>query len=136
MGRRRGSAPTDDPVYVREFEHLTLVRILLARRYDGALEDAIGLLDRLLVAADGGGRAGSVVEILVLAAVAHHAAGDAAGAADVLDDALAPAEPEGYVRVFLDEAPTLTPMVRAVGSRGRIRAARPPGARPPLLFFR
>lgn len=105
--RERGLASGDDPSYLREFEHITLARILLAQyrvgQNDHALAEAIGLLARLLKAAEEGGRAGSIIEISVVQSLAHHARGDVSSALESLERALALAEPEGYVRVFVDE---------------------------------
>jgi LuxR family transcriptional regulator, maltose regulon positive regulatory protein len=66
-------------------------------------------LERLLKAAGEGGRKGRVIEILVLQALAHEAQGDIPSALVSLERALTLAEPEGYVRVFVDEGP---PMAR------------------------
>ncbi|MGH9134360.1 MAG: LuxR C-terminal-related transcriptional regulator, partial [Ilumatobacteraceae bacterium] len=116
----RGVAADDDLSYIREFEHLTLVRVLLAA--DGAdgrsIGEAIQLLDRLLDAAERGQRAASVIEVLVLLSVAHLARGDRHAAEASLEQALARAEPEGYVRVFVDEVASLAPLLRAVSQAG------------------
>ncbi|HEU5104072.1 MAG TPA: AAA family ATPase, partial [Roseiflexaceae bacterium] len=73
--RAQGLSAHDELSYLREFEHITLARLLLARatseRADSSILDAIGLLHRLLEAADEGGRTGSVIEILVLLSLAH-----------------------------------------------------------------
>ena len=78
--REQGLSVDDDLSYVREFEHITLARVLLARyATDGdksSLNDAARLLERLLSAAAAGGRTGSVIEILVLQSLTHHAGGD------------------------------------------------------------
>jgi LuxR family maltose regulon positive regulatory protein len=60
-------------------------------------------LERLLKAADEGGRTGSVIEILVLQALVHEAKGDIPLALTSLERALTLAEPEGHVRIFVDE---------------------------------
>jgi LuxR family maltose regulon positive regulatory protein len=113
----RGLGPHDELGYVREYEHITLARTLLAEHASGrgrrALEDALGLLTRLLAAAVDGERGGTAIEILVLLALAHHAHGDHAAAAATLRDALTRAEPEGYVRVFADEGPPLAALLRS-----------------------
>ena len=105
--REQGLSPDDDLSYLREFEHLTLARVLIARyrsdRVDGSIHEALGLLARLLQAAEEGGRTGSVIEILMLRALAHHTQGDLPRARASLEHALTLAEPEGYVRVFVDE---------------------------------
>ncbi len=119
----RGLTADDELTYLHEFEHVTLARILLARHRAGAddpqlIERAIGLLDRLLAAADAGGRTGSVIEILVLSTLARHARGDRAGAAAALDEALTRAQPEDYVRLFVDEGPALATLLRSVTAPG------------------
>ena len=74
-----GSRPRTMPVYLREDEHITLARALLAQATaDGsraAAMQASGLVGRLLEAAEAGGRGRSVVELLVLRALACRAAG-------------------------------------------------------------
>src|SRR5579862_531198 len=76
----RGLSADDDLSYLREYEHITLARILLGRaRRDrdlSSIDEAGRLLDRLLRAAVDGGRTGSAIEILVLQALARQAAGD------------------------------------------------------------
>ncbi len=113
--RDRGLSTEDDLDYLREFEHCTLARILLA---DGSAAEAIGLLDRLLRAAEAGERAGSVLEILVLQALAHQTRGDPQAAQAFLERALASAEPEGYVRLFADEGAQMATLLRAAAKRG------------------
>ena len=105
--REQGLSPEDELSYLREFEHLTLARVLIARyrneRDEGSIRAALRLLERLRQAAEEGGRSGSVIEILLLQALARHAQGDTPTAITVLERALALAEPEGYVRLFVDE---------------------------------
>jgi len=66
----RGVSDTDQVSYLGEFDHLTLVRLLLAQyragQDVGAAERAAGLLDRLQEAAESSGRAGSLDEIRTL----------------------------------------------------------------------
>ncbi len=120
--RERGLSVQDDLSYLREFEHITLARALLAahegRRAEPSLDEASGFLQRLLLAADAGDRTGSVIEILVLQARAHQMRGDTPAALVPLERALTLAEPEGYVRVFADEGPRLAVLLEAAGQRG------------------
>src|SRR5207249_1942759 len=105
--RERGLSARDDLSYVREFEHVTLARVLLAlhrtERSEESLQDAVRLLDRLLAEAASGGRTGTVIEVLVLQALAHQAQGDMPAALASLERAVNLAEPEGHVRIFTDE---------------------------------
>ncbi len=115
----------DDLSYLREFEHITLARLLLARhegeRAEPSLHEVARLLERLLLAAEEGGRTGRVIEILVLRALAHQALGDIPAALGSLDRAVTLAEPEGYVRVFADEGPPLAALLRAAATQGTKR---------------
>ncbi len=107
VGARQNLSPDDDLSYLREFEHLTLARALIARyKIDRMYDDlhaALSLLARLLQAAEAGGRNGSVIEILLLQSLAYQAQCDQPRALAALERALTLAEPEGYVRIFVDE---------------------------------
>ena len=105
--RRQGLSVDDRLSYLREFEHVTLARALIAAyqgsRAERSIRDALGLLERLLSAAQAGNRGGSLLEILIVTALAHRTRGDSPPAFALLERALALAEPEGYVRIFADE---------------------------------
>ncbi len=111
--RERGLSVDDDISYLHEFEYATLARVLIAQykseRVERSIYEAMGLIERLLKAAEEGGRMGSVIEILVLQALAHDVQDDASSALVSLERALMLAEPEGYVRIFVDEG---TPMAQ------------------------
>jgi LuxR family maltose regulon positive regulatory protein len=98
---------------------------------DGAARDALRLLERLRDAAEQGGRTGSVIEILVMLALAHEALGETHLALAPLERALSLAEPEGSVRVFVTEGP---PMVRLL-QEAVSRAIAPDSARRLLAAF-
>jgi LuxR family maltose regulon positive regulatory protein len=149
--RERDLSVDDDLDYLSEFEHVTFARVLIARyeteRVDGALRDAAVLLDRLLRAAEEGGRMGSAIEILALQARAHQALGDTVPALAALERAVSLAEPEGYVQVFVDGGAPMARLLQEAASRGvapesarRLLAAfpstRPDGAPAALLSDR
>ena len=123
--REQGLSADDNISYLREFEHITLARILLAQfrinHQGSSIREAIGLLERLLSAAEEGDRTGSVIEILVLQALAHHAGGDTPAALLPLERALTLAEPEGYVRTFVDEGPPMSELLREAAGHGILR---------------
>jgi LuxR family transcriptional regulator, maltose regulon positive regulatory protein len=120
--RAQGLSAHDDLSYLREFAHLTLARVLLARatseHADRSIFEATGLLQRLLQAAEAGERTGSVIEILVLLSLAHQAQGDIPAALVPLERALTLAEPEGYVRMFVDEGPAMAVLLEAAAKHG------------------
>lgn len=120
--REQGLSTQDELSYLREFEHITLARVLLAQykrdRADSSLREAIGLLERLLQAAEAGGRTGSAIEILIVQALAHQARGDISTALLSLQQALTRAEPEGYVRIFVDEGPPMAELLKRMKAEG------------------
>ena len=106
------------PYAVRELQHIMWARVLIAQgRADGALE----ILDPLLLAAEGLGRTGSVVRILVLKALAFGARGDTVRAARSLERALSLAQPGGYVRAFVDEGEPMARLLRRTVMTGAAR---------------
>ena len=119
---RHGLSVDDDLTYLREFEHVTLARALVAdhaRSGDGAsLDQALDLLGRLLRAAEDGRRRGVVIDIRVAEALAHQRRGDLPNALASLEAALGLAEPEGYVRTFLDEGAPMADLLAAAADRG------------------
>lgn len=120
--REQGLSAEDDLSYLREFEHITLSRVLLTRstsdHADRSMREAMGFLERLLQAAEAGGRTGSVIEILVLQALAHRMQGDISAALLPLERVLTLAEPEGYVRVFVDEGEPMAALLEAAAKQG------------------
>ncbi len=123
--RERRLSSGDPLTYLREFEHVTLARTSLAQ-YEASgdqrcMAEAKALLQRLLDEAEQGERTGSVIEIAVLLALARRADGDLPGALASLDRSLTLAEPEDYVRVFLDEGPEMTSLLQVLASREESR---------------
>jgi LuxR family transcriptional regulator, maltose regulon positive regulatory protein len=120
--RERGLSVDDDLGYLREFEHITLARLLIARckreRAENSFREAVALLERLRNAAEEGERTGSLIEILALQALAHEAQGDAARALAPLERALTLAQSEGYVRIFVDEGQAMRTLLRHAAARG------------------
>jgi len=99
-----------------EIEYQTLARVLIAQQRPA---EALPLLGRLLDLAEQEGRLGHALEVLVLQAVASQAGGDEAGALERLSRALVVAEPEGYIRLFVDEGvPIARLLVLLRGRRG------------------
>ena len=128
--RDRHLSVTDTLSYLHEFEHITLARILLAQHTTGHADGSDSLTRPSCWSASwpqrsDGHRRGSVIEIRVLQALDHQARGDVPAALAALEQALTLAEPEGYVRVFLDEGPPMTALLRAAAQQGLARAITP-----------
>jgi LuxR family maltose regulon positive regulatory protein len=114
-----GLSAGDEPVYVREYEHLTFARVLLATDRAAA---AIELLQRLLNAAETAGRTGSAVEARMLLALSQAARGETPQALVTLAVALGTAESERFVRIFLDAGTPMTRLLEAAVAHGRAEA--------------
>jgi ATP/maltotriose-dependent transcriptional regulator MalT len=110
------STEDEDLPYPREREYLILARIRIAQgREDSTtpyLEDVLRLLDRLLLDAESKARINSVLEILVLRALALEVHGNRTGALATLERALLFAAPEGYIRLFVDEGTPMLALLR------------------------
>ncbi len=107
-----GLSVDDEPSYLHEFEYLTLARVLLAEPGVNAL------LTRLLRAAEAQNRTGSMLEILVTQALASRAQGNTPAALATLEHALTLAEPEGYVRIFVDEGEPMRLLLERMKAEG------------------
>jgi LuxR family maltose regulon positive regulatory protein len=116
--------------YLREAEYLLLVRLYLAQaqatrplhraapRADRSERlQARLILSRIESAARAGGRTARLIEVLVLQALALTQEDDAERLA-CLDEALALAAPEGFVRVFVDEGPRLSDLLHRLVGQG------------------
>jgi LuxR family maltose regulon positive regulatory protein len=118
----RGLYADDDLSYLREFEHITLARVLLAQSNSNPVNsstlDVMKLLERLLTAAQEGGRMGSAIETLILQALTYHVQSDISAALIPLQQALILAEPEGYIRKFLDEGLPMVQLLREANAHG------------------
>jgi len=84
----------------QEFAYLTLVRLFIAR---GEANDVPEAIDRLRIKAEAEGRMGSVIEMLILQSISLQSLGNSDEAMHSLNRALLIAEPEGYIRIFVDE---------------------------------
>ena len=118
--RRQGLSAENELSYLREFDHITLARMLLAchqhDRVDVSISEIMKFLECLLNNAEEGGRKGSAIEILILQALAHHAQDDLPAALSSLQRALMLAQLEGYVRIFLDEGENMRGLLREVSA--------------------
>jgi LuxR family maltose regulon positive regulatory protein len=113
-------AELDDPddyvsYHLRKYEYLILARMWLAQDQP---DKALSLLEPLRLRMEQQGRTRLVIEIHVLKALAFQAQGDVAQALACLEQALSLAEPEGYVRLFVDEGEPMAGLLRHAAARG------------------
>jgi LuxR family transcriptional regulator, maltose regulon positive regulatory protein len=110
-----GLNPANPPVaYINEVEYLTLARLLIAQC---DLEAAENLLSGLHRAAALAGRNGSLIDILILQALTFAAQENNEEALNDLERALILAEPEGYIRVFVDEGEAMRGLISTFRSK-------------------
>ncbi|MBN1978693.1 MAG: AAA family ATPase [Anaerolineae bacterium] len=100
---------------LREFEDLTLARVLLAQDVPN---EALALLQKLLPQAESAGRMGRAVEMYALQALALQMLGEGKRALDGLARALELAEPEGYARLFVETGEPMAALLREAAARG------------------
>jgi len=93
---------------------VALARVCLAQ---GQSDKALHLLDHALHAAQQTDRLGDTIQILILKALTHRAQGDPEQMLTALERALSLAEPEGYVRIFVDESAPMARLLRRAAIR-------------------
>jgi LuxR family maltose regulon positive regulatory protein len=129
-----GLSATDDTLpFLYEPAYLALARIRIAQgRMDPGgplLVEALRLLERLRTDAEAKGRGRTVLETLILSALAQDAHKDARGALGTLAHALELAQLEGYVRLFADEgAPMAHLLITVMDASSQKRIVMPDAA--------
>jgi len=103
--QKKGIKIKDEISFRQGFEYELLLRVLIAR---GEFEAAILLSNRLVQHAETTGHIRFLIEVLILQALALQGKKEGAKALAALERALALAQPEGYVRSFLDEGEAMT----------------------------
>ena len=120
-----GLSVDDELTFLRDIEHIILARALVAlgRAQPGSLylKDAVTLLARLLKMTQAAEWIGKTIKVLVLQAVALQATGEIESALNALENALALAKPEGYVRTFVDEGEPMADLLQMAKSQGICR---------------
>ena len=135
--RERGLSADDDLSYLREFEHITLARVLLARYSGERAEPPLQEATRPPASAScrrprrAAGRAASSRSWCCRRSPTRPR-GDLPAALAPLERALTLAEPEGYVRVFVDEGPPMAALLRSGREAAGSPRATSAGSWPPL----
>ena len=93
---------------------IALAKIWLSK---GEPDKALPLLDHALQSARAVGRLGNAIHILTVQAIVYHAQGQHEQAFAILEHVLELAEPEGYLRVFMDEGAPMARLLRRMLTR-------------------
>lgn len=101
--------------FLSEIECIVLARTLVAQ---GSLAEATKLLSQLLNTAEAGKHTSRTIKILILQAMIFQAGDDTTQALAALERALTLAEPEGFVRIFVDEGPPMARLLYQALDRG------------------
>jgi LuxR family maltose regulon positive regulatory protein len=107
--------PETLPIFLHEMQQVSLARVYLAQ---GRTGEALAVCDQLHSQAEAAGRMARVVEICMLKALALQARRNTTAALQPLKRSLALAEPEGYVRVFVDEGAPMATLLRQAAAYG------------------
>jgi LuxR family transcriptional regulator, maltose regulon positive regulatory protein len=94
---------------------ISQARVLLAQGDPAA---AVAVLEPLRQQAEAKGWQDEWLKVIVLQAVAHQVHGEKAEAVHLLGQALALAQPGGFIRVFVDEGLPMKQLLQEVASRG------------------
>jgi LuxR family maltose regulon positive regulatory protein len=120
--RKSGLSIDDELTFLRDIEHIILARALVAlgqaqseSRY---LDNALTLLTQLQDMTLAAGWVGKAIEVLVLQALALQAKVKNEAALKTLGKALSLAEPQGYVRIFVDEGQPMATLLRQAATQG------------------
>jgi LuxR family maltose regulon positive regulatory protein len=99
----------------REIEYLTLVRLFIAQK---RFEEAKSLVKRIYRTAQKTGKRHTELEGLILLALVFSISGETDQALAYLETALSIGEPEGFIRIFVDEGPPMAHLLYEALSHG------------------
>ena len=94
---------------------LMQARVLIAQHEPA---EALAVLEPLRQEAEAKGSAYRLLMVMAVISVAHHAHGDKEKAMELLGEALVLAEPEGFIRLFVDEGEPMAQLLSAAVARG------------------
>ncbi|MBN1811327.1 MAG: hypothetical protein JXA14_05795 [Anaerolineae bacterium] len=116
----RAALVADEHIQQLPAAFLVTLQTILARAYlaQDKAEEALAALDPLLTPAEVAGAFLFVVEICALKALALQALGDTSAALASLERSLALAEPEGFVRMYLNECAPMAALLQEAVSQG------------------
>jgi len=101
--------------YLLLIDYILLAHILIAQNQ---ISEAIRILQRLAEPAEQAGRTTSLIEILILQALAYQSGGNTTQAMVPIERALTLAEPLGFMRIFIDEGQAMRRLLNEALNRG------------------
>ncbi len=104
--------PDEAAIQPLELLYLAALRVVLARAGGAPDPEALTVAGQLIANAQKGRRSGVALQALLLRARLYAALGEGAASQEDLRAALALGEPEGYLRIFVDEGPQLAGLLR------------------------
>lgn len=120
--QEHGLRANDEILNVYPFGHLILTRLLIYLGRENPqgnhLSEANVLLNRLKEVIFSTGYMGAMIELLALEALLFDALDSSSQAMSALKEALSLAEPEGYIRTFVDEGEPMRGLLRVAYSQG------------------
>jgi len=120
--RQSGVMAGEQVTHATDQIQLAYVRFLLKRGKEADLQEGIQLAEKILTLAESGQRNSTSMLASVLGALIHERLGDAKSASAWLDRALVLAEPEGYIRLFVDEGAAVASILQRLAKTEYIRA--------------
>jgi LuxR family maltose regulon positive regulatory protein len=103
-----------DFLFHRENEYFALIRLLIAQN---KCEEAFAMAERILDISLETGNKRAVLESLILISICNFRDGISDVALEYLEEALRVAEPEGFIRIFVDEGPLMAKLLYEALSR-------------------
>jgi len=101
--------------FQREFEYITRSRLLIAQK---KFDEAKVVINQIYKHAQEVGKKLTELKCLILFSMLFYKEGDVDQALEHLYKAFAIAEPEGFIRIFIDEGPPMAKLLYAALSRG------------------
>ena len=120
--RQSGVSIQDEITHKTDLIHLAYLRLMLHRGAQDYQNDKLRqrseLARRIIASAEAGQRIETALQALLLLALIQSLSGDTKGSLELLDQALGLAEPEGYIRIFLDEGAPVAALLRHAQEQG------------------
>jgi LuxR family transcriptional regulator, maltose regulon positive regulatory protein len=108
----------DEPHFKVKLNYTMQARVLIILGCEHSnithVNHSLVLLENLYEMAKNNGWGSKVIEILILQALAFQAKGDINKATNTLNKALSIAEPEGFLRIFVDEGPPMAELLEKI----------------------